>query len=250
MSNEPRTTLLLSSRNAEDNQLIWRAAVKRGWTVERIKGIRIPEIDAERIVIYIESLFAQTIARQLGLRLMELENNWLPTIPSVYRQRDVRLTTLADIPESTLPLFLKPPNEKSFPAKVYDSISSLLRDYDPSTPLLAATPVKWESEFRCFCLDGHVRTISPYLRSGDLSSMDGFAATEDELDQAVNFAERLLHDERVDVPRAIVIDVGTIVGCGWAVVEANAAWGSGIYGCDPDEVLDVVKHATVKCDEP
>lgn len=46
--------------------------------------------------------------------------------------------------------------------------------------------------------------------------------------------------------RAIVVDVGEIFGRGWAVIEANAAWGSGIYGCDPGRVLDVIRHATLQ----
>lgn len=32
---------------------------------------------------------------------------------------------------------------------------------------------------------------------------------------------------------------------GWAIVEQNAAWGSGIYGRDPARVLDVLQHAAV-----
>jgi hypothetical protein len=39
------------------------------------------------------------------------------------------------------------------------------------------------------------------------------------------------------------MDVGVIQHRGWAVVELNAAWGAGIYGCDPDEVLEVVRCA-------
>jgi hypothetical protein len=40
----------------------------------------------------------------------------------------------------------------------------------------------------------------------------------------------------------VVVDVGLTAG-GWAVVEANAAWASGGYACDPDAVLDVVIRA-------
>ncbi|HNB74240.1 MAG TPA: hypothetical protein PLS70_24185 [Acidobacteriota bacterium] len=42
----------------------------------------------------------------------------------------------------------------------------------------------------------------------------------------------------------MVIDVGVISGKGWAVVEANAAFGSGIYGCDPAQVLPVLAEAS------
>jgi len=37
--------------------------------------------------------------------------------------------------------------------------------------------------------------------------------------------------------------VGHIKDRGWAVVEANAAWGSGLYGCDPVKVLEVLRCA-------
>ena len=54
----------------------------------------------------------------------------------------------------------------------------------------------------------------------------------------------MLSDARVDLPRATVIDVGTIAGRGWAVVEQNAAWGSGLYGCDPEQVLEVLRFSS------
>jgi hypothetical protein len=40
-----------------------------------------------------------------------------------------------------------------------------------------------------------------------------------------------------------VVDVGRVAGRGWAVVEANPAWGSGLYGCDAARVLPVLRGA-------
>lgn len=40
--------------------------------------------------------------------------------------------------------------------------------------------------------------------------------------------------------------MGRIDGRGWAVVEANAAWGAGLYGCDPEEVLKVLARACLR----
>ncbi len=48
------------------------------------------------------------------------------------------------------------------------------------------------------------------------------------------------------LPAALVIDAGVIRGVGPAVVEANEASGAGIYGCDPRDVLDVLRAATIK----
>ncbi|WP_201278279.1 ATP-grasp domain-containing protein [Scytonema millei] len=55
---------------------------------------------------------------------------------------------------------------------------------------------------------------------------------------------KLLSDERVELQTATAIDIGVIQGRGWAVVEQNAAWGAGLYECDPVEVLEVLRHTT------
>ena len=33
---------------------------------------------------------------------------------------------------------------------------------------------------------------------------------------------------------------------GWAVIESNPAWGSGLYGCDLNQVLGVLQRACLK----
>ena len=57
--------------------------------------------------------------------------------------------------------------------------------------------------------------------------------------------DRLLDDPRVDIPAALVLDAGVIRDVGPAVVEANTASGAGIYGCDPRDVLEVLRAATI-----
>jgi hypothetical protein len=47
----------------------------------------------------------------------------------------------------------------------------------------------------------------------------------------------------VSVPPAFVVDVGLIEGRGWAVVEFNPAWCSGLLGADPAAVLGVLEWA-------
>jgi hypothetical protein len=240
------TTLLLSTRNSEDNQQLWRCAIQRGWSVERARGTSVPDIDDAEIVLYMESLFALSIADRLRLRLLQPADSWLPNLPQEYLGRRIELTTLERCRHDLFPVFAKPPNEKSFTAQVFRTAEALPSDYDPATPILASEPVRWGVEVRCFCLDGKVRTASPYLRDGELARLDGFAASESEMANAEQLAERVLGDPRVTTPRAVVMDIGYMNEEHWTVVEANAAWGSGIYGCDPDEVLNVVQHATEK----
>lgn len=239
------TTLVLSSRHTPDAQALWRAAVRRRWAIERIRGISVPAVDDADLVIYVEALLAETIAKKLGRALLDPSADWLSQLPSDLRGRTISLTTLGEARKRSEPTFVKPPNDKTFAAAVYATGAALPREYDDDTAVLIAEPVVWRSEYRCFCLDGTVLAASPYRLDGEHAARLDYVAPRRELRMARDFAERALSLMAAHTPRAIVVDVGTIEGHGWAVVEANGAWGAGIYGCDPDRVLDVIRHATV-----
>jgi hypothetical protein len=239
-------TLILTPRFSSDSQALWRAAGQLGWGVERLSSWRVPDElrSVPEPVLYLEALFGPTLAEQFGLRLLEPPVDWLPQLPEEYRKRRVALTTFGAARLLTEPAFIKPPNDKSFLASVCTG-PELPHGYDEDSPVLVAEVVTWEKEFRCFVLDRQPRTLSVYLRGGELQREQGFAASEAELAEAESFVRTVLGDARVDLPRAAVLDVGVIAGRGWAVVEQNAAWGSGLYGCDPGQVLEVLRHAAV-----
>jgi ATP-grasp domain-containing protein len=87
---------------------------------------------------------------------------------------------------------------------------------------------------------------SSYIREGELAQDEDGAwpAPPGELAEAEAFLARVLADAAVPLPPAVVVDVGLIAGRGWAIVEANAAWGAGICGCAPDRLLPVLRRAT------
>jgi hypothetical protein len=60
---------------------------------------------------------------------------------------------------------------------------------------------------------------------------------------ALAACERLLASRAVGLPPAFVVDVGRIEGRGWAVVEFNPAWCSGLLGAEPAAVLGVLERA-------
>ena len=239
-------TLILTPRFTEDSQAMWRAASELGWGVERLTSWRVPDelCSVTEPVLYLEALFGPTLAVSFGLQLLEPAVDWLPSLPERFRKRSIFLTTLVAARGLTDAAFIKPPNDKSFPAQIYCG-HELPSGYDESMPVLVSEIVVWEKEFRCFVLDREPRTISVYLRRGDLQRGTEFAAADEELVDAEAMVRAVLADASVHVPRACVIDVGVIEGRGWAVVEQNAAWGAGIYGCDPKAVLEVLRHASV-----
>jgi hypothetical protein len=170
--------------------------------------------------------------------------------PSVFCDDGCARRRLKEARATTTAAFIKPANDKCFAAQVYGSGQELpgCDTLDDSTPVLIAEPVRWTVEYRCFVLDRELRTSSPYLRDGGLArNADGeWEAPAAEERDASEFAGLVLSDSEVHLPPAVVLDVGIIRDRGWAVVEANAAWGSGIYGCDPDEVLKVVQRSCIR----
>jgi hypothetical protein len=240
-------TLLLSARQTDDAQLLWRACIATKWDVIRVHGWQVPSVPARDVAVYGEPLFTRHVAQTLGLRLSEPPLDSLPRLPAHWPGRDVRLTTLCEARKVAASAFIKPADEKCFEARIYSSGTDLPTP-DPlleDLPVLVQEIVECILEFRCFVLERQVAAISPYWRDGQLAkSEDGvWIASEMEISEATRFCERVLRDPTVSVPDAVVLDVGVIRNHGWAVIECNAAFASGIYGCDPISVLAVLRRA-------
>ncbi len=243
-------TLVLPSRYTEDSRALWQAAVDAGWRTERLTSWRVPGwLRGRSVVLYGEPLFAAAIAPELDVELLEPTPNWLTTLPATMTGRHIRAMTLETARKLDQPAFIKPMVDKCFEARVYEN-GSELPDTDvlpDDTAVLLSDPVSWRSEFRCFVLDGRIATCSVYHRDHALAQhADGtWPATDAELSEARAFGSTVLTAVGDSLPPGVVLDVGELATGDWAVVETNAAWGSGIYGCDPSEVLRVVATACV-----
>ena len=245
-------TLVLPPRFTPDTFAVGHAAGAAGWEVERLASWRVPEwLRGQDVVLYGEPLFAAVVADELGLALLEPSFEWLPMLAAEYRRREVRLATLEEARRLQQPAFVKPADDKCFLAAVFPSGKQLPGEdvLSSGTPVLIAEPVNWEVEFRCFVLERQIATLSPYLRFGELAQSPDGRWADDRTEQARLFAQSLVSDNSVELPPAVVIDVGIIQDRGWAVIEANAAWGSGVYGCDPASVLRVVRRACLPRDQ-
>ncbi len=130
-------TLILSARNSDDNQALWRAAVQRGWNVERLHGWRVPDSlrDVEAPVLYAEALMAPLHAKALSVELVQVDNDWLVNLPHEFRLRDIQLKTLEQAKSGPFPCFVKPPNDKSFKAFVCHDANELPQNYDQTLPV-------------------------------------------------------------------------------------------------------------------
>jgi hypothetical protein len=235
-------TLVLPPRYTVDSNLLWRAALEEeGWSVERLSGWRAPDGLAERDpVLYGEPLFVAGVAAELGLAVLEPSFSWLATTDERLVGRRVRAMTLAQGRSLGERLFIKPADDKCFRAAVYPAGTDLPGDdvLPGETPILVSDVVVWELEVRCFVLERRVVTSSLYARFG--AFIEGPLSPEEHAGLAA-FCDEVL--ARADLPPAVTLDVGVIAGHRWAVVELNAAWGSGVYACDPRAILPVLRRA-------
>lgn len=238
--------LILPPRYTEDSILLWRGALACGWAVTRLQGWRIDAgFSADEPIIYGEPLFVAAVAEELGLLAVEPPLDFLARLPQRFRLRDVTFGCGADISTRGFPGFLKPADDKCFPAAVYSGARDLDRfSIPPEAPVIWSEPVQWEMEFRCF-IAGRCEAMSIYARGGRLAQADdeSWPVTPDEYHQAYDFVTELLSSPALDFPPALVIDIGRIAGRGWAVVEANPCWGSGVYGCSAEAVLRTLRSA-------
>ena len=239
------TTLLLTPRQTEDSHELWRACIRRGWPVVRVHGWKVPDVGSKDVAVYAEPLLAGHIAKTVGLDLLQPADDWLPSLPEQWRKRSVKLATMKEARAILEPSFVKSAAGKEFDARVYACGNELPRGerIEDSLPVLIQEIVDWEVEYRCFVSNRAVKTASSYWRHGQEPRSEDGAWASDELPQAVEFCNAFLRDPQVQVIEACVIDVGLISGRGWAVIECNAAWSSGIYGCDGVEVLPVLRAA-------
>ncbi len=234
--------LIVSPRYTEDS--IALANVLNGnWEPYRFSSWRIPEnftYEAGKLAIYSGSLFVQAINEKLNIPLVDPAYDFLCQLPKHLVKRNIELKRVKDLWSSYKGYFIKPVDEKIFPAQVYEDSTKIpgLDLLDIDSEVLIADPVEWTSEIRNFVYDGRVATDS-YYRQGDQAVFKVPGSTER---HHIEEIMSVLRCSTVDLS-AVVVDIGHIKGRGWAVIEANPAWASGLYACDARRAFEVIKKS-------
>ncbi|GAA2654034.1 MULTISPECIES: ATP-grasp domain-containing protein [Streptomyces] len=237
--------LLLAPRASDTRRRLSEAAAGRGLRAVTAEGWSAPDgaQGAGRTHLYGGPLLADTVARELDVAALEPPADWLARLPLALTGRRVEAVTLAEARRLRRPAFVKPPTDKFFPARIYPDGSRLPGPdaFDDDLPVLVSDIVRFDREYRLFVLDGAVHDGSRYAVGPRLDplplDLDPGAA------EARAFAADLLAAAEGSLPSAAVVDIGPLADGGWAAVEANPAWSSGGYACDPERVLDVVLRA-------
>jgi hypothetical protein len=182
--------------------------------------------------VYGHFSFGLVLAQKLGLELVSPSDRFLLGVPFEFLRRAVKAVPLGGLSTADLPAFVKPIVPKQFRAAIYSSLASLRREcrgLPKETELMVSEIVTFSAEARAFVLEGDVLSCAVY---------EGTAKRETAHEFAGSVASTL------KLPHTCVLDVGLIDQQTWVLVEANATWGSGLNGCDPDQVLPAIAAAT------
>ena len=238
-----KCTLLLASLSLPSAHQLAVIAKERGWRVHALDEYPDVSVTGDR-TFYGGSDRAAEYATRFDLALFEPLLDLLARVPLDLRLRDIRFCTLRELSRLQGPLFVKPadPIAKVFDAGVYRRLDDLLaRGLDRETPVLVSEPIEWTSEFRCFVCDGQVVAWSPYLSFGrpvwKPQSAGRLPAS------LKSFCGRLIERMGDALPPAFVVDIGVVDDGGWAVVEFNPAWCSGILGADVEGALIAIRRS-------
>lgn len=173
---------------------------------------------------------------------------WLSTVDPSLTGREIVTGGLELMPED-VPFWGKPAEAKinAMVAGKYTAadVRIICNEYNvPDDTLFQWTEsfLSLNFEHRFYVCDGEVVTGSPYLIDGEISFEGPFAYRHyDEAFEAAQTAVKELGDNQC---RAYTLDMGLDTEKGkWIIIEANPAWSSGIYGCDPTKVIDVLDIA-------
>ncbi|WP_425398088.1 ATP-grasp domain-containing protein [Aeoliella sp.] len=208
-----------------------------------------PELDSSEVAIYAETDIALRVAAKLQLALIEPSFDLLTQLPLDLTKRRIEYTTLSDARNRTDRFFVKPADctDKVFDAGVCETGHAMRcpsRATD-NTPVLVSEPVLWDIEYRTIVLHRKVIAMSPYIRGGWLAPNedDEWPTSVDEVSSVKEVCDALLRDTSLELPPAFTLDVGRIEDRGWAVVEFNPVWCSGLLGCDLARVLPAIDGA-------
>ena len=194
-----------------------------------------PALDPASVRVYGPETFCWVLAEKLSLRLISPPDDYLAGLDAGWLGRELEMTTLHRALHRSMagdfPVFCKSLVPKLFRSRVYrtpDELENETRGLDGDTAVFVAEQVRFESEYRAFVTGSELCTMSCYEGRGDDREAEAFVA-------------RFLAANPLPVPAAL--DVGRIGGRGFAVIEANPAWGAGLNGCAAERAAPCIAAA-------
>lgn len=213
-----------------------RDAVATAWTGAGGTVVRVdrfwerPDLPPEQVALYGPDTFCLVLGQLLGLDLLSPPDDLLLRASPEVTRRAICGVTLAEALDAPFPAFVKPLVPKQFRAGVWQTAEQLqaeCRGLAPDSAVITSQVIRIAAEARAWILGGRVLTCAVYEGESDPAEAAGFV--EDTV-------------TGLDLPDACVIDAALVDG-GWCLLEANAAWGAGLNGCDAAAAVRCIDRA-------
>lgn len=241
-----KNIIALSPMYTEDSNNLKKASLNSPYELNRFNAKwNVPEeFRANVVAVYGEDIYAEIVAEQCNLTLTKPDDNWLSKISEEFTKRKIVYGKLKDFVHEEN-IFIKCSDFKSFKAGVFDKVTNIkgFETLNLESMVFTSEVVEWELEVRCFVLNNEIKTYSSYWRN---DTFDTDELSEIEKKDMFQFFESFIQKYSSTLPLGIVVDFGIIKGKGWALIEANPAWCSGLYACDAEKALEVIVNSCIK----
>lgn len=222
---------------------IERDAVARVWEKNGGQVLRLdrfwepPALNPETVRLYGSDSFCLVLAQILHLKLLSPNDDLIFQLPEKWVGRKIFASTLGQARSLGFPCFIKSLTPKLFKADIYSDLRALeaaSKDLPPETAILCSEIIRIQAEARTFISNGKVLTAAIY----EGNHRTELSAT------AKDFAQQLLDENSQHFPSTCVVDVALKETGQWMFLEANATWGAGLNGCDPEAAAQCIAQAT------
>jgi hypothetical protein len=221
-----------------DKPDVERDAVADAWLAAGGEVLRLgrfwdpPALDPKCVRVYGADSYCQVLAQKLGLVLVSPPEDLLLHLAPALTKRALRGTTLGEATTLPFPAFIKTFVPKLIRSRIYESAADLsaeARGLESDTALCVSEIVTFVAEARSWLLDAEVLSIACYEGDVDVTTARELAAATGRAPATTS---------------PCVVDLGLTDDRGWVVIEANAAWGAGLNGCDPVAAAHCIAVAT------
>ena len=241
--------LVLPNEHTKEDQMIWRAAIRRGWKTLRFDPNKPEKIEGYDMVRYYGNVLnKKRIEKYLPIRFAAISPTILSELDISWTGRTIKSMKYSEL-ENPLSenRFIKCVDEKWIPAAVYPKGLDHRVEWkgmQPDDLIYVQTPIEFINEMRCFVVDREVVTASWY-RKDKVFCPEFVMLGDTRMDAMVPRAytynlTRVMREFHSPLPNGVVLDWGQDDWGNWTLIEANEVWASGLYDNDPEKVLDTI----------
>jgi hypothetical protein len=236
-------TLVLPFKKTTTEQGIWSEAVRRKWHIVRtneLEGSENPFGKGDTVRYYGNVMDAEIVANKLPIKFSSIPVSFLSNVPTALTGRSIKLLQYKDLVQPLeRDMFVKCVGNKWFPAQVYRKGESIVSSSLPDDHIYVQDLVDFINEIRCFVLNGKIMTASWYRIEKEFNPTN-VTSTQllTRLGREIENLQRWYADS--GLPSGVVLDYGLAGDGNWYLIEANEAWASGLYDCDPSLAFDVI----------